>query len=106
MNSLFFHYYMATVQIAFTKDGQTQRGQINVIMALPKEQITMEALDGARLSAIQRLLENTGAEHSSITNVCFLGFSYLGKMTEKQFTGTSDNAPEMSAAPNVSIRPN
>ena len=97
MSSRRSHYYMATALIGFIRDDQPKQRYMNIVMQSTDRSITAASINDARLALITRLHTEIQIQVEDIKDFVFLGFSYLGHMSEREFQGEA--ASRMPATP-------
>jgi hypothetical protein len=79
------HFYMVAALVTYLRDGATKQRHLNIVMQSPEKNITASPLNQARLTLIQRLYQEADVHVEDLRDFVFLGFSYLGHMTDKEF---------------------
>jgi hypothetical protein len=86
------HYYLATALITYVRDPDSPPKQrhMNIVMQTPDKHITSGTIDQARAVLLQRMIQETQITAENLKDLVFLGFSYLGHMSSKEFHDTAD----------------
>jgi len=81
------HHWMVSAQVVFTNKDASDGGAVPVnAVLLTKEQVVNAAsLAQAQRSITANLQERMQDPNMGIVDIVFLGFSYLGLMTQEEF---------------------
>lgn len=79
------HFYMATATIHYVRGTDMKQMAMNLVMQLPKKQITASVLNSTRLALFDRLIQESGVSQEECRSIVFDAFSYLGFMTQADF---------------------
>lgn len=89
------HYYMATVLIIYERDGAPKQKHMNMVIQVPRKLLTTSSLNNVRMTALQRLAEETGVTAEDVRDLIFLGFTYLGNAKPADFYDMETAAPKI-----------
>ena len=96
------HFYMATAQVTYVREkSEAKQRHLNIVMQAETKNIGTGALNQARLILIQRLYQEANIRVEDVKDFVFLGFSYLGHMSDKEFLAEDpkDKIPQQEAMP-------
>lgn len=85
------HYWMAAVQVTYMRvevegeDPKLKSRTINVVFTNTKKQVSYSVLNQARKGVMLRFNNEFHISPEQMLDVVFLGFSYLGVMSEEEF---------------------
>ena len=88
------HYYIIAAEVAYWTEAGPRARRLNTILELPKQFVTMEALDGARRTGMARLVHEGGIPEADLADYVVLSVTYLGYGTQEAFTKSSSLQPE------------
>lgn len=85
-----FHYYLASVEVVYTRDNSLdQSAKFNVIASNITQQFNVANMQQLQQAAQMRLFQALGPQTKldtiNVKDVFTIGVSYLGEMTEAEF---------------------
>ena len=83
------HHYMATTMVIYKRgDDETMKSRhMNMVITSNTKSITHPLMNQGRLSILERMKNELNVDPENINDFIFIGFSYLGLMTEEDFQG-------------------
>ena len=90
------HTYLATATVSYRREDATKQRQMNQVVSVEVDRITLETLETCKAVLIQRLEVEMGVPKSDVLDFVFTNFAYLGHMSEAEFTGQK---PQAAARP-------
>lgn len=86
------HIYLATATLSYIREGGPKQRQMNQILAVEERRIDLRTLEAAKGEMFQRLAQEAGVPKEEVKDFVFTNMSYLGHMTEREFSGASNNS--------------
>ena len=81
------HHFLGAASIGYVREGANKSRTMNGVIAAPDLRLNLETLEQAKGIILQRLIQESGIEASDIKDFVWLNISYLGHMSEREFTG-------------------
>lgn len=88
------HTYLASATLSYIRDGAPKSRQMNQLIAIEENRITLTSLNIARGEMIQRLKAEMGVPEEDVKDFIYNSISYLGHMSEREFTGQAKRSIE------------
>lgn len=76
---------MATATVHYVRGTDVKQMTLNMVMQLPKKQISASVLNSTRAALFSRLQQDFSVPAEACRSIVFDAFSYLGFMTHNDF---------------------
>ena len=83
------HIFMAAVTLSFRKEDSVSRISTNMFIHQDNRQVNLDDIDHLRLATLQRSSKELGITVNDIVDFFIMGVSYLGHMSEEEFSPQS-----------------
>jgi len=87
------HTYLASANVSYIRDGVPKSRQMNQVIAVEQQRITLVTLELAKTEILNRLNAEMGVSKEDVKDFVYNNISYLGHMSEREFTGEKSKSP-------------
>lgn len=91
------HYYMVTALVTYVRRSDEveipKQKHMNAVLGMEDKKITSMVVNNAKQNILQRMIIEGDVQPDAIKDIVFLGWSYLGFMTDQEFHDIPEEKP-------------